>query len=59
MSKSRAEYFKMRRQSKGQFYAMVDKDILKKLDMKLKARNISRAAWLLKCMECEMISEGE
>jgi hypothetical protein len=38
---------------------MVDKDILEKLDIKLKARNISRTAWLLECMECEMISEGE
>jgi hypothetical protein len=59
MSKSRAEYFKKRRQSKGQFYAIVDKDLLKKLDMKLKARNKSRTAWLLECMDRELISEGE
>ncbi len=59
MNKSRAEYFRKRRQSIGQFYAMVDKDLLKKLDIRLKARLMSRTAWLLECIKREITEEGE
>lgn len=59
MNKSRAEYFRKRRQEKGQFYAMTDKDLLEKLDIKLKARQISRTAWLMECIKRELDSEVE
>lgn len=44
--KSRAAYFRRRRETMGQFMAMVNKETLAALDGKLRGKGISRAAWL-------------
>lgn len=59
MKKSRAEYFRKRREMMGQFYVMIDKDMLEKLDIILKARKLSRTAWLKECIERELNNKGE
>lgn len=56
--KSRAEYFRKRRESKGQFMVMVDKDELIRLDEALKSKGLSRAAWLRECIAEEVESGG-
>lgn len=58
MNKSRAEYFRKRRQTMGQFYAMLDRKLLEKLDVKLKNKNMSRTAWLKDCINRELTEEG-
>lgn len=54
MNKSRAEYFRKRRETKAQFMAMVEKEELEKLDEVLKAKGISRVAWLRSCINREI-----
>jgi predicted DNA-binding protein len=56
--KSRAEYFRKRREIKGQFIVMVDKEILARLDKILKQKGLTRAAWLRKQI-AEEIGEQE
>jgi len=56
--KSRAEYFRKRREIKGQFVVMVDKGILVRLDKVLKQKGLTRAAWLRERI-AEEIGEGD
>ena len=43
---SRADYFKKRRETIGQFSVSVHKDKLEALDEKLKEKNKTKTAWL-------------
>jgi predicted HicB family RNase H-like nuclease len=53
-NKSRAEYFRKRRETKGQFMVLVDKPVLNKLDEVLRQRKLSRAEWLREKIEHEL-----
>lgn len=44
--KSRAEYFKKRRETVGQFSVSVPRDKLEALDKKLQEQNKTKTAWL-------------
>jgi len=54
--KSRADYFKKRREEKGQFYVEVDKDKLIKLSEKLNSQEKTKTTWLNEKID-EEISE--
>ena len=55
---SRAEYFRRRRETKGQFMVMVDKEILARFDAALAKKALSRAAWLRQKI-AEDLQDGE
>ena len=42
----------------GQFYTMIDKELMERLDKKLKAKGMTRTAWLLACIDHELNEEG-
>lgn len=44
--KSRAEYYRKRRETRRQFMVLMDKDELERFDSKLKEMGKSRAEWL-------------
>lgn len=44
--RERADYFKERRKTIGQFSVSVSKEKLEKLDTKLKEKGITKTAWL-------------
>ena len=44
--KSRADYFRQRREKLKQFVVMVDKEKFQKLDNKLKSLNSNKTEWL-------------
>lgn len=46
VDKSRAEYFRKRREKFKQFVVMVDKEQVAALDEKLQERGITRTEWL-------------
>lgn len=44
--KSRAEYYRKRRESRKQFMVLLDKELLERFDRKIKAEGKTRAEWL-------------
>lgn len=46
--KSRAEYYRKRRETRKQFMVLLDKELLERLDHKIRANGMSRAEWLRK-----------
>lgn len=44
--KSRAEYYRKRRETRRQFMVLLDKDKLERFDAKVKSMGMSRAEWL-------------
>lgn len=54
VEKSRAEYFRQRREDKKNFSVYVDKDKAEKLENKLKAQNLTKAEWLNDIIEEEL-----
>jgi metal-responsive CopG/Arc/MetJ family transcriptional regulator len=46
--KSRAEYYRKRRETRKQFMVLLDKELLERLDRKIRANGMSRAEWLRK-----------
>lgn len=54
MEKSRAEYFRKRREERKNFSVYVDKDKAEKLENKLKYQNLSKAQWLNDIIEEEL-----
>lgn len=57
LEKSRAEYFRRRREAYRQFVVMVERERLDAFDTRLKARGITRAQWLREKIDVEL--EGE
>lgn len=45
--KSRADYFRKRRETRKQFAVLMDKALLEELDQKLKNEGRTRVEWLL------------
>lgn len=58
-SKSRAEYFRERRKTIGQFTVSISKDKLSALDDKLKSKGITKTAWLNEKIDEEISKENE
>ena len=52
--KSRAEYFKKRRESKKTFSVVLDKDRLESLEEKLSQQNITKTEWLNRKIDEEL-----
>lgn len=53
-NKSRAEYFRKRRENKKTFGALIDKDKVEKLESILQQRNQSKKEWLESKIDEEM-----
>ena len=56
-SKSRAEYFRKRRETIGQFNIAVSKEKLAALEQKLKSRGKTKTQWLNEKIEEELSDE--
>lgn len=54
MPKSRAEYFRKRRETRGQFMVMVDKELLEKFNNQLKQIGKTKTEWLREKIEGEL-----
>lgn len=52
--KSRAEYYRKRRETRKQFMVLMDKEKLEAFDQKLKSIGKSRAEWLREKVEEEL-----
>lgn len=52
--KSRAEYYRKRRETRKQFMVLMEKDKLEEFDQKLKAMGKSRAEWLREKVDEEL-----
>ena len=44
--KSRAEYYRKRRETRKQFMVLLDKELLDEFDKKVKSKGMTRAEWL-------------
>ena len=55
--KSRAEYFRKRRETKGQFMAMIDKETLERLNNWLGESGKTKTAWLTEKIREELGDE--
>jgi len=58
-SESRADYFRKRREEKGQFYAEIDRGKLKKLSEKLESQNKTKTSWLSEKIDEEIGTKKE
>lgn len=58
-NKSRAEYFRERRKTRKQFIVMLEKDVLEEFDRKIKLHGTTRADWLRKKIEEELMGSTQ
>lgn len=55
--KSRADYFRMRRESRKAFNVLVEKEKIEKLESKLAIKGMTKAEWLNRKIDEELQSD--